>query len=227
MLSVAGLTRRFGDHLALDDVTFDVVPGRMTGFVGANGAGKTTTMRIMLGVLAPSAGQALWNGVPLTARDPQRLRLHAGGARAVPEDEDPRPADLLRPPARPRPGAGRGADRQDPRPARPDRAVRRHAGDALAGQPAAGPDRGRARARADRAGARRAVQRARPAGRRRDGRPAARGGHAGGAGAVLQPPARTGRAAVRRPRRTVPRQGRRGGLRGVAVGRLRVRRTGW
>ncbi|WP_432949087.1 ABC transporter ATP-binding protein [Kribbella sp. CA-253562] len=66
MLSVAGLTRRFGDHLALDDVTFDVVPGRMTGFVGANGAGKTTTMRIVLGVLAPSAGQALWNGVPLT-----------------------------------------------------------------------------------------------------------------------------------------------------------------
>ncbi|GAB2582822.1 ATP-binding cassette domain-containing protein [Kribbella endophytica] len=66
MLSVAGLTRRFGDHLALDDVTFDVVPGRMTGFVGANGAGKTTTMRIMLGVLAPSAGQALWDGVPLT-----------------------------------------------------------------------------------------------------------------------------------------------------------------
>jgi ABC-2 type transport system ATP-binding protein len=67
MLSVAGLTRRFGDHLALDDVSFDVVPGRMTGFVGANGAGKTTTMRIVLGVLSATAGQVSWNGSPLTA----------------------------------------------------------------------------------------------------------------------------------------------------------------
>ena len=66
MLRVAGLTRRFGDHLALDDVTFDVVPGRMTGFVGANGAGKTTTMRIILGVLAATAGQVRWQGEPLT-----------------------------------------------------------------------------------------------------------------------------------------------------------------
>jgi ABC-2 type transport system ATP-binding protein len=66
MLSVAGLTRRFGDHLALDDVTFDVVPGRMTGFVGANGAGKTTTMRIILGVLAASSGEVSWKGGPLT-----------------------------------------------------------------------------------------------------------------------------------------------------------------
>ena len=67
MLSVAGLTRRFGDHLALDDVTFDVRPGRMTGFVGANGAGKTTTMRIILGVLAATAGSVSWQGAPLTA----------------------------------------------------------------------------------------------------------------------------------------------------------------
>ena len=66
MLSVAGLTRRFGDHLALDDVTFDVVPGRLTGFVGANGAGKTTTMRIILGVLAANGGEVLWNGAPLS-----------------------------------------------------------------------------------------------------------------------------------------------------------------
>ncbi|TCC33587.1 ABC transporter ATP-binding protein [Kribbella sindirgiensis] len=66
MLRVAGLTRRFGDHLALDDVTFDVVPGRMTGFVGANGAGKTTTMRIILGVLAATAGEVRWQDKPLT-----------------------------------------------------------------------------------------------------------------------------------------------------------------
>ncbi|GAA0959133.1 ATP-binding cassette domain-containing protein [Kribbella koreensis] len=67
MLSVAGLTRRFGEHLALDDVSFDVRPGRMTGFVGANGAGKTTTMRIILGVLAPTGGAVTWNGQPLSA----------------------------------------------------------------------------------------------------------------------------------------------------------------
>jgi ABC-2 type transport system ATP-binding protein len=66
MLSVAGLTRRFGEQLALDDVSFDVVPGRMTGFVGANGAGKTTAMRIILGVLAATAGEVRWNDGPLT-----------------------------------------------------------------------------------------------------------------------------------------------------------------
>jgi ABC-2 type transport system ATP-binding protein len=52
--------------LALDDVHFDVVPGRMTGFVGANGAGKTTAMRIILGVLAATAGEVLWKGELLT-----------------------------------------------------------------------------------------------------------------------------------------------------------------
>ncbi|MFF1823139.1 ABC transporter ATP-binding protein [Kribbella sp. NPDC058245] len=74
MLRVAGLTRRFGEQLALDDVTFDVVPGRMTGFVGANGAGKTTTMRIILGVLAASAGEVRWQGELLT----QKLRQDFG-----------------------------------------------------------------------------------------------------------------------------------------------------
>lgn len=66
MLSVANLTRTYGSLTALDDVSFEVRPGRITGFVGANGAGKTTTMRIMLGVLAPSAGTVLWNSEPLT-----------------------------------------------------------------------------------------------------------------------------------------------------------------
>ena len=66
MLSVRALSRRFGDTLALDDVTFDVGPGRLTGFVGGNGAGKTTTMRIVMGVLAATSGEVLWNGVALT-----------------------------------------------------------------------------------------------------------------------------------------------------------------
>jgi ABC-2 type transport system ATP-binding protein len=66
VLSVRALSRRFGDTLALDDVTFDVEPGRLTGFVGGNGAGKTTTMRIVMGVLAATSGEVLWNGVALT-----------------------------------------------------------------------------------------------------------------------------------------------------------------
>lgn len=66
MLSVRQLTRRYGDVTVLDDVSFDVRPGRMTGFVGANGAGKTTTMRIMVGVLAPTHGEVLWDGEPVT-----------------------------------------------------------------------------------------------------------------------------------------------------------------
>src|SRR5699024_8551561 len=57
---------RYGDVTVLDDVSFEVRPGRMTGFVGANGAGKTTTMRIMVGVLAPTYGEVLWDGEPVT-----------------------------------------------------------------------------------------------------------------------------------------------------------------
>jgi len=67
MIDVSSLTRRFGDHVAVDDVSFQVRPGRLTGFVGANGAGKTTTMRMIMGVLAPTAGEVRWNGEPITA----------------------------------------------------------------------------------------------------------------------------------------------------------------
>nr|WP_299033927.1 ATP-binding cassette domain-containing protein [uncultured Pseudokineococcus sp.] len=69
VLAASGLTRRFGDRTVLDGVDLEVHPGRMTGFVGANGAGKTTTMRILLGVLAPSAGEVSWDGRPVTAAD--------------------------------------------------------------------------------------------------------------------------------------------------------------
>jgi len=68
MLSIHGLTRVYGDTTVLDDVSFDVRPGRMTGFVGANGAGKTTTMRIIVGVLGASAGRVTWHGSPLTTQ---------------------------------------------------------------------------------------------------------------------------------------------------------------
>ncbi|WP_431944043.1 ABC transporter ATP-binding protein [Micromonospora marina] len=65
VLRLDGVDRSFGDRQVLKDVSFDVTAGRMTGFVGGNGAGKTTTMRIILGVLAPDAGQVTWRGRPL------------------------------------------------------------------------------------------------------------------------------------------------------------------
>ncbi|HWT23644.1 MAG TPA: ATP-binding cassette domain-containing protein [Solirubrobacteraceae bacterium] len=67
MLELADLTRRFGDVIALDGVSFSVAPGQMFGFVGPNGAGKTTTMRILLGVLEPDAGTVRWRGRPIDA----------------------------------------------------------------------------------------------------------------------------------------------------------------
>ncbi|MCC2318204.1 ABC transporter ATP-binding protein [Cellulomonas chengniuliangii] len=65
MLQLDGITRSFGDRRVLDDVSFTVASGRLTGFVGANGAGKTTTMRIILGVLSPDAGAVTIDGRPL------------------------------------------------------------------------------------------------------------------------------------------------------------------
>jgi ABC-2 type transport system ATP-binding protein len=65
MLELKGLTRRYGDVVALDDVSFTVGEGQMFGFVGPNGAGKTTAMRIVLGVLEPNAGEVLWRGRPM------------------------------------------------------------------------------------------------------------------------------------------------------------------
>ncbi|MFI5487105.1 ABC transporter ATP-binding protein [Micromonospora echinaurantiaca] len=66
VLRLDGVDRSFGDRQVLRNVSFEVAAGRMTGFVGGNGAGKTTSMRIILGVLAPDAGQVSWQGVPLT-----------------------------------------------------------------------------------------------------------------------------------------------------------------
>ena len=65
MLEVQNVTRSFGDRRVLDDVSFTVRPGRLTGFVGGNGAGKTTTMRIMLGVLTADSGTVSLNGSDL------------------------------------------------------------------------------------------------------------------------------------------------------------------
>jgi len=59
-LELISLSKRYGDTLALDGLSFSVEAGRLHGFVGANGAGKTTAMRIVLGVLAADAGEVRW-----------------------------------------------------------------------------------------------------------------------------------------------------------------------
>src|SRR5487761_1194051 len=56
MIEVRGLTKRYGDKVAVNDLTFGIEPGRVTGFLGPNGAGKTTTMRLILGLDYPDAG---------------------------------------------------------------------------------------------------------------------------------------------------------------------------
>ncbi len=68
-ISLQGLTKRYGDVLAVDGLSFDLEPGSVTGFVGANGAGKSTTLRMLLGLTRPTSGSALINGVPYVALD--------------------------------------------------------------------------------------------------------------------------------------------------------------
>ncbi|MEU2168406.1 ABC transporter ATP-binding protein [Micromonospora chersina] len=62
MIDVTGLSKRYGDKLAVDSLTFQVRPGIVTGFLGPNGAGKSTTMRMILGLDAPTAGTVTVNG---------------------------------------------------------------------------------------------------------------------------------------------------------------------
>ncbi|HYZ77811.1 MAG TPA: ATP-binding cassette domain-containing protein, partial [Gaiellaceae bacterium] len=59
VVRVQGLTKRFGDVVAVDDLTFALEPGTVTGFLGPNGAGKTTTLRLLLGLARPNGGEAL------------------------------------------------------------------------------------------------------------------------------------------------------------------------
>ena len=57
------LTKRFGDFVAVDDVSFDVAAGEIFGFLGSNGAGKSTTIRMLCGLLRPSSGTARVGGI--------------------------------------------------------------------------------------------------------------------------------------------------------------------
>src|SRR5262245_10125309 len=59
VVSCRSLTKRYGDVLAVDEISFSLAPGTVTGFLGPNGAGKTTTLRLLLGLAEPSGGEAL------------------------------------------------------------------------------------------------------------------------------------------------------------------------
>ncbi|TDN42226.1 ABC-2 type transport system ATP-binding protein [Curtobacterium flaccumfaciens] len=73
MLTIEGVTKQYGDRRVLDDVTFTVGSGRLTGFVGGNGAGKTTTMRILLGVLQADSGTVSIDGTRIGPADRRRF----------------------------------------------------------------------------------------------------------------------------------------------------------
>ncbi|MCQ2000135.1 ABC transporter ATP-binding protein [Arthrobacter zhaoxinii] len=67
MIEARGLAKRYGTKTAVDGITFDVQPGKVTGFLGPNGAGKSTTMRMIVGLDRPTAGTVAVNGAPYAA----------------------------------------------------------------------------------------------------------------------------------------------------------------
>jgi ABC-2 type transport system ATP-binding protein len=74
MINVTGITKHYGQRIAVDDLTFTVAAGRVTGFVGPNGAGKSTTMRMMVGLTHPDHGEIRYDGVRYhDLRHPARL----------------------------------------------------------------------------------------------------------------------------------------------------------
>lgn len=76
-VEVVNLTKRFGDFIAVDGVTFNIRRGEIFGFLGPNGAGKTTTIRMLLGLLRPTSGQARVLGYDIV-RQPEEIRRHIG-----------------------------------------------------------------------------------------------------------------------------------------------------
>ncbi|CNE70070.1 ABC transporter-like protein [Mycobacterium tuberculosis] len=74
-ISAEGLTKRYGRRTVVDDLTFTVRPGAVTGFFGPNGAGKTTTMKALVGLARPSAGTVSVLGAPVASLPPDARRI--------------------------------------------------------------------------------------------------------------------------------------------------------
>src|ERR1700712_3841895 len=77
MIEARHLSKTYGDKRAVDDLSFQVLPGVVTGFLGPNGAGKSTTMRMILGLDAPTSGSVTVNGKPFAEHS---RPLHEAGA---------------------------------------------------------------------------------------------------------------------------------------------------
>ena len=84
MIQVENLTKRYGENLAIDDITFSVNEGEVLGFLGPNGAGKTTTMKILTGFMPPTSGTAKLAGYDVFSqtrriqeRNPKRVQRKA------------------------------------------------------------------------------------------------------------------------------------------------------
>ena len=76
-IKVDQLTRRFGEFVAVDHVSFDVARGEVFGFLGSNGAGKSTTIRMLCGLLKPTSGQAFVDGIDV-GKDPEAVKKRIG-----------------------------------------------------------------------------------------------------------------------------------------------------
>src|ERR1700678_536108 len=105
LIEARELTKRFGDKVAVDHLSFTVEPGRVTGFLGPNGAGKSTTMRLITGLDRPDGGSATIGGVPYNELAKPLTRvgallearsLHPGRRGANPCSSSPRPRPCLR-----------------------------------------------------------------------------------------------------------------------------------
>jgi ABC-2 type transport system ATP-binding protein len=78
VLTASHLTRRFGERLAVDDLSFELAPGEVFGLLGPNGGGKTTTLRMLAGLIAPSSGEVRIDGEPVNRATSARLRQRIG-----------------------------------------------------------------------------------------------------------------------------------------------------
>ena len=225
MITVDGVTKTYGGHLAVDDVSFVARPGRVTGFLGPNGAGKSTTMRIMVGLTPASRGHVTDRRPPLR-RHPEpgparrRAARRLGAAR---RPHRPRGAHHRRRDDGPAAAPGRRDARagvaltdrgQAPRP------------ELLARHAAAPRHRARAARRPADPGPRRAGQRARPGRHPLDARPAQGVRRAGRHRAALVPPAPRGGEDRRRADPHRARPDRRAGHQGRAAADPRRLREG-
>jgi len=125
VIEVNGVTKHYREKLAVNDLSFEVKPGQVTGFLGPNGSGKSTTMRMIMGLDAPDAGVALVNAEPTGIfRFPSRGRSSAGS------ESYPPGAKCVQPPVVPGPVQRHTAleDRQRPRDGWSSEVARKRAG---------------------------------------------------------------------------------------------------